>query len=458
MLVLLNLFVLKKLISVNMNSMTKIQAYEILNLEEGVDIEKIRLQFKHLYNEYKILINEAPIENFRKKYEEQLDRIEHAYKLLTDNESIDELNDLPSVASTEFSEKQPDFIDTNHYNQTKKVEPNSDVSNLSDLRNAYKVLHVSPGAPTAKVLNEYQRQRAELISIIAKRSGRIVDEAKNELLALEKAIFKIHSKISQQELYPEQFGRKPFSSASKNNKKVFISIFALISIVALTFVISELGIFKPNHQMLYEKGEKLFMQAKLKEAEDVFKELIGSPLEEKALTFLEEIEKTKIRILELERESFNKFVELEDYITAEAYYKKMEDIMSIENYDKQLFFQWLKLKDEVPKQQKQVEDLILRFDNALKNREYLAAEQYIEEAHNIHTTSKLIPQKKEELQAKIRQDQNCLEKMESVRLDLLFVKAGTESHTMAVKEIDFVIENCPWLGEAKEIKRKLLAK
>jgi len=441
-----------------MNSMTKIQAYEILNLEEGVDIEKIRLQFKHLYNEYKILINEAPIENFRKKYEEQLDRIEQAYKLLTDNESIDELNDLPSIASTEFSEKQPDFIDTNHYNQTKKVETNSDVSNLSDLRNAYKVLQVSPGAPTAKVLNEYQRQRAELISIISKRSGRIVDEAKNELLVLEKAIFKIHSKISQQELYPEQFGRKPFSSASKNNKKVFIYILALISIVALAFVISELGIFKPNHQMLYEKGEKLFMQAKLKEAEDVFKELLDTPLEEKARTFLEEIEKTKIRILELERESFNKFVELEDYISAEAYYKKMEDIMSIENYDKQLFFQWLKLKDEVPKQQKQVEDLILRFDNALKNREYLAAEQYIEEAHTIHTTSKLIPQKKEELQAKLRQDQNCLEKMESVRLDLLFVKAGTQSHALALKEIDFVIENCPWLGEAKEIKRKLLAK
>jgi hypothetical protein len=438
--------------------MTKAQAYEILDLEEGVPIEQIRGQFKHLYNEYKILINEAPIENFRKKYEEQLDRIEQAYKLLTDNESIDELDDLPTIASNESIEQHWEFEEKNTTVPTEKVGIIDDGSNLSDLRNAYKILQISPGAPTAKVILEYQRQRAELISLIAKRSGKIVDEAKKELATLEKAIFKINPKISQQDLYPEQFGKTTFSLRSKLTKKVLFFFIVIISIIALVFILSELGAFKPDHQTLYEQGEKLFMEAKLKEAEEVFTELLDTPLEGKARTFLEEIEKTKIRLLELERESFNKFVQLEDYITAEAYYKKMENIMSIEDYDKELFFEWLKLKDEVPKQKKQVEDLLLNFDNALKNSEYSAAEQYIEEAHSIHTTSKLIPQKKEQLQAKIKQEKNCQDKIESVRLDLMFVKAGTESHAKALKEIDFVIENCPWLEEAAEIKRKLLAK
>jgi TPR repeat protein len=84
--------------------MTLTEAYELLDLLIDTDLQQVRQRFSEQYSEYRMLIDNAPTPNLRKKNEQNLALREEAFTLITGG-NLDDTGDLPSVSRWEAMEE-----------------------------------------------------------------------------------------------------------------------------------------------------------------------------------------------------------------------------------------------------------------------------------------------------------------------------------------------------------------
>jgi hypothetical protein len=77
--------------------MTHEEAAAILNVSIDANIDEVKKKYRELYSDYQVRLTNAPTANLKKKYQENLQKIEAAFKVLCPGASLDDLQDLPSA-------------------------------------------------------------------------------------------------------------------------------------------------------------------------------------------------------------------------------------------------------------------------------------------------------------------------------------------------------------------------
>jgi hypothetical protein len=84
--------------------MTLKEAYELLDLPEGSDIQQVRACFSEQHGEYRMLIDNAPTPNLRQRYEQNLALREEAFQLINGGSNLDDAADLPNTGQSSYVE------------------------------------------------------------------------------------------------------------------------------------------------------------------------------------------------------------------------------------------------------------------------------------------------------------------------------------------------------------------
>lgn len=77
--------------------MTKEEALELLDVADGTPSNEIKKKYQELYSDYQLRLTNAPTPVLKKLYSGNLTKLESAFKLLCPNDSIDDVQDLPSA-------------------------------------------------------------------------------------------------------------------------------------------------------------------------------------------------------------------------------------------------------------------------------------------------------------------------------------------------------------------------
>ncbi len=200
--------------------MTIPEAYELLDLPEGSDIQQVRTKFAEQYEEYRMQIDNAPTPNLRQRYEKNLALREEAFHLITGGNSLDDSQDLPSSAL---------YPEINKVNSPHKPPINQAPMSLA---NAWALLGVQETSSSEQVYKAYQNQKNELEAGYQKaRLENIKQAYQQELSALEEAkiIIDAFLQTNKPKTPPHSnISTPPFTPPINKNKVLFYSLIILV--------------------------------------------------------------------------------------------------------------------------------------------------------------------------------------------------------------------------------------
>ena len=87
--------------------MTKQQALEKLELEEGATASEISAQYQEFYNEFQMRITNAPTEHQRTLYKKKLDELTLAFEILGGQQAVNSTEELPGIAESIPEKREP---------------------------------------------------------------------------------------------------------------------------------------------------------------------------------------------------------------------------------------------------------------------------------------------------------------------------------------------------------------
>jgi hypothetical protein len=218
--------------------MTLQEAYEIFDLPEGADLQKVRQCFIEQHNEYRMQIDNAPTPNLRQRYEKNLALREVAYALITGGSSLDDSQDLPATAPFEAEQpQQSEAID----NAVNKANVHADDISLSD---AFAMMGVQKTSSPSQINSAYLSLKAELEVDLARAGSETIKDAyKTELSKLQQAWLLVEPLILAGISNPQnqEMGKQPSfpKSPSAENKppQTFNYTFGVLQILILLSVL-----------------------------------------------------------------------------------------------------------------------------------------------------------------------------------------------------------------------------
>jgi hypothetical protein len=159
--------------------MTLIEAYELLDLPSGTDLQQVRQRFSEQYSEYRMQIDNAPTPKLRKKNEDNLALREEAFNLITGGASLDDSHDLPSSTPHE----QENNLVSKAKVQT-KVKSTTTIMRLED---ALALLGVQETTSQTSINSAYIALKSELEKELSRAKIETIKHAyQTELNNLEK--------------------------------------------------------------------------------------------------------------------------------------------------------------------------------------------------------------------------------------------------------------------------------
>jgi hypothetical protein len=204
--------------------MTLIEAYELLDLPEGTDIQQVRASFSEQYSEYRMQIDNAPTPNLRQRYEQNLALREEAFNLITGGASLDDSHDLPSSAP--FQEKNS--FNSEKPSKTAKTNHSKEEVNKMLLWDALALLGMHENSSLAQIKKAHFTQKTGLEAEILRTKIEGAKQAyREELNKLEQAWSVIdpwlQNRINQEKETTEQTKPKILKaiSTSAERKKSF---------------------------------------------------------------------------------------------------------------------------------------------------------------------------------------------------------------------------------------------
>lgn len=414
--------------------MTREQALEKLELEDGATQNEIQQQFNEFYNEFQIRITNAPTEHQRKLYQKKLIELEEAFSIFQEA-TTEATSDLPGMEINESETSEPVTLRQN--------------AGTMDRKKAFNIFKLSSTATRDEILKEYQQHRLELAQLINARSGSIADIAKEELESIEKAFKVLVLDATDKEFYPEKFGLSKRSKKIKLNANVIVGVVAALVAVFLVYLFVFSNTFEKDYQKEIVRGRQILETGNWRKAEPIFKGLIGTPVEDDAQLWLSTIEELKTKVLDDYKEKFFKFKEKGRLIEAESCYKKIDKITPMNEYDKTIFIDWLDAKDELANQKGAYNRCLNNAERLLESAEFDQAELALVKALSINPSSLEVKSMKGEIKKMRKSYADCFSRLEEADAYLMLYSPNEDEYKIGVQIYRDVVKNCPNIQAAK---------
>jgi tetratricopeptide (TPR) repeat protein len=423
--------------------MTREQALEKLELEDGATQNEIQQQFNEFYNEFQIRITNAPTEHQRKLYQKKLIELEEAFSIFQEA-TTEATGDLPGMEINESETSEPVTLRQN--------------AGTMDIKKALNVFKLSSTATRAEILKEYQQNRLELARLINARSGGIAEVAKEELESIEKAIKVLVDDVTEKEFYPEKFGGAKQSKKTKVNVNIIIGVVASLVALFLLYLFVFSNAFETDYQKEILRGRQILETGNWREAEPIFKGLIGTPVEDDAQIWLSTVEELKSRELADYKEKFFKFKEKGRLIEAESYYEKIDKITPMNEFDKTIFIDWLDAKDELATMKGSYNRSLNDAERLMESAEFDQAEAALLKALTYNPSSTDVKSMKGEIEKMRKAYADCFSRLEEADAYLMLYSPKEKEYKIGVQIYRDVVKNCPNIQAAqvrlKEIDKK----
>ncbi|MDX1445846.1 hypothetical protein, partial [Lishizhenia sp.] len=339
-----------------------------------------------------------------------------------------------------------------------KAVPSQEESEKEAIKRALNVLKVSLQTPRDKVVAEYQQHKMEMIDLVNSKSGNIAEVAKEELVALEKAVKVLVKDVSEQELKPEIYGTK--HKTAKSNKsssgggiKPIVWVYAFIGILVLGggYFLMSSGIFANDDQKELQKAKSLIEDSRdWRAAEPVLTELLESSVDEEAQMYLNIVKTMK----KDEVEDFkNKFIEHKnrgELIEAEHYFNQYNEIVPMIKNDNELYVEWLKVKGNLDEMKLAFQSAIDSAKKEISIAAFDQAESYLQKAKSIYPGSAEVTPLRKEIKNMRIAYKGCYKKMAEADAIVMLYAPGESEYENAKKMYQDILNECPNIQEAKD--------
>lgn len=247
--------------------MTKQQALEKLELQEGASQAEITAQYNEFYNEFQLRITNAPTEHQRKIYQKKLEELEEAYQTLS-GKTVD-ASELPNIKPVLLTEDSP----TSSYEQAEPFQngPSERNESTSVEMKARALLSLEDDF-SAKELEKAYHQKKEIFNkaINSSPSAKAKAIYVNELEELEAGYELLKSKTTLESPLSKKVKE---DNTKKTNQKKFYKYLSLAG-TGLICILSLVYFFagstedekKSSVDFNYERGMKAFEKGNWPEA------------------------------------------------------------------------------------------------------------------------------------------------------------------------------------------------
>jgi formylglycine-generating enzyme required for sulfatase activity len=228
------------------------KAYELLDLRKGASSNEIQQAYQHLFNEYQMMLTNAPTDHLRLLYQNRLNEVTEAYKMLG-GMTHDELKELPGVSPVAVSEE----FDS---------ESTQEIEYSLTIADALKLFELKKIPDDVKLQGIYVKKRQELEKRLNNTTNQTLRNAYGQAI---QELSEAHELLKQNEKFTHTGSSK---TRDKTNSKGLVSIviYTLLGVILVSFgvwFVVEIS----SSQNVSEQENELFLALK-EQADEYYKE------------------------------------------------------------------------------------------------------------------------------------------------------------------------------------------
>lgn len=400
------------------------EAYEKLGLSADSDIETVRSKFNEMYNDYRVMIDNAPTPKLRSSFERNLSELEEAFKRINGSETLDTVDDLPVIARTEKQAPQ-------------KATPDS-----VKAAEVYAYFGCSPSSSPRELQKKYATLVKSLENEIKKQTlpqARQIYEQELEKITLYWAVL-----LRERPELITPAGSSSLSFDWNKYKKVIWPVAGVAALALVVVLLIRSGIFTGSLQEKFDHAIELFSQGNLKEAEVLFLELNEEEeWKANAEPWLQKIREKKQEELASLTETYMDYMESSSFIEAYQVWKRMDAIETITDPD--LIIEGKQLEVKSANLVKKVDGLIDSGNEAFNNYRFESALSTFAEVLILNPTNKTAGERMGECRTKLQEYAACREELLRIQDVMSISEPADQLYKMAQQDLKNVQQSCPGL-------------
>lgn len=314
--------------------MEKAAAFEKLGLNGNEDKSIIQSKYNEMYNDYRLMIENAPTPKLRESFERNLQELEEAYAAIQNTQELTPLEgveDLPVISRVETIAK---------VQSGSKDESSSKVR----LASVYEYFGCAESQTDKEIKTKYNKLIATLEMEVKKQ---ILPQARKIYEDELKSARNMWSILLTQRPNLESVSVSSTIDTQKIKKILVPGLIVIFVAVAIVFLINS-GSFSGSAEEDFISAQELVKKGDIKsleEAEVIFTELLDNPeYKSKVGEWLEKVREHKNLIINDIKSNYRNSINNNQFIEATMYWDDMNSVFEVTDPDMILEFEDVKLK------------------------------------------------------------------------------------------------------------------
>ena len=411
--------------------MTIKEAYKKLDLSEGTDIKIVQSKYNDMYNDFRMMIDNAPTPKLKESFERNLKELEEAFKLINGSKPMGFAQDLPSISKTQNISNSP--------------ESSFSVTNIAEV---YAYFGVTKDTDSKIIQKKY-------LSIIKN----LEQEIKKQLLPQVRQIYEVEL-VKTQNYWKILLKEKPdlhtklVASTSLDWEKHKMYVYVAGGVLTLGIIIVLLlnsGAFEGSEKKeLDEKFHKaidLFSKNNIKNilaSEKLFIELNEvEEMKTKVEPWFDKIKESKNEISNSNKKRLSELTAAGKFLEAQIVYNNLSKLNPITDPD--LVLQGKEIEKKALAQKNKIKSLTKKGDDAVEDYYFEAALLIYNEAKKENPSNADINGKIALTTEKIKDYEKCNAKLQRAKNIIAMSYPSEKMHQLALKDIEQIKQDCPGL-------------
>jgi hypothetical protein len=412
------------------------EAYKKLDLSEESTIQIVRSKYNDMYNDFRMMIDNAPTPKLKESFERNLSELEDAFKLINGSNPAESTEDLPSISKTQTT--------------SNSSESNIDNTNITDV---YAFFGVSKDTDSKTIQKKYLTLVKNLELEIKKQFLPQVKQMYQAELTKSHAFWKILLK-EKPDLHVKLASASSFDWTK--NKVLIYSVSGILALVVVIILLLNSGVFKGSQDEEYtaqfNKAIELVSKndvTNLLAAEKIFVELFEiEEMKERVQPWFQTIKEKKGEIIEVDNKKLYEYIEAEKFVDAQAVYNRMAKILPMT--DPKLILLGKEIEDKAKKQADKIKSLISSGDKAVELFNFDAALLIYEETLKDNPSNNELKLKISSTKQKLKDYENCRANLGKAQEIVEFFSPKETLYKKAQKDIEQIKKDCPGLFEKQK--------
>ncbi len=314
--------------------MERATAFEKLGLKGTEDQSIIQSKYNEMYNDYRLMIENAPTPKLRESFERNLQELEEAYALIQDTQeqtAVEAIEDLPVISRVETASR---VQSKSGQEKTSKVKLN--------------VVYEYFGCSESQTDREIKSKYIRLINTLEQ-------EVKKQILPQARKIYEDELK-SAKDMWSLLLTHRPSLEAVNVSsaidmgkmKKYLVPAFIVVVVAIAIGFLYYSGAFKGSAEEDFINAQELVKKGDIKsleKAEVIFTELMDNPdYQSKVNEWIEKVREQKNLLINDLKADYRNSINNNQFIEATMYWDDMNSVFEVTDPDMILEFEDVKLK------------------------------------------------------------------------------------------------------------------